>query len=409
MKMTKALIPFFLIILCVSVFIGCSQVDKTDVEGVVTNELNLLKNLDSDTVYKYVSYEDLFPDATEETEHSEDIEEVFTLFFKDFDYKILSIDVDQDQKKATAELKLYTIDTEALARDYDMAYLEDAVLTAAGSDSRDTEQPTDSLEERYLILNDLLKSNEYKTVETDCVMELENTGTEDEQWEVIRTHELENDLVGGLMTYLSDSNLLSPEETLTVYLNTLKTMDLDQMNNYLGVESLLNTSDQAKSSIAAALVEQVHSNFDFKIISCDVQSYMATVETELTTFDSNAILEAYQKELNEYLDSPDAVIDGSQKRYNKSFELLLKNIEENTATVTSAVSFHLVNDGVSWKLTDESQSIGSGIFGTLSSTPVAEDSEDNSSYETDTGDDTGEQEDFSYDENTDDTYYEEDY
>lgn len=409
MKMAKALIPFFLIILCVSVFIGCSQVDKTDVEGVVTNELNLLKNLDSDTVYKYVSYEDLFPDATEETEHSEDIEEVFTLFFKDFDYKILSIDVDQDQKKATAELKLYTIDTEALARDYDMAYLEDAVLTAAGSDSRDTEQPTDSLEERYLILNDLLKSNEYKTVETDCVMELENTGTEDEQWEVIRTHELENDLVGGLMTYLSDSNLLSPEETLTVYLNTLKTMDLDQMNNYLGVESLLNTSDQAKSSIAAALVEQVHSNFDFKIISCDVQSYMATVETELTTFDSNAILEAYQKELNEYLDSPDAVIDGSQKRYNKSFELLLKNIEENTATVTSAVSFHLVNDGVSWKLTDESQSIGSGIFGTLSSTPVAEDSEDNSSYETDTGDDTGEQEDFSYDENTDDTYYEEDY
>ncbi len=392
MKMAKVLIPFLLIIFAVSVFMGCSHLDKTDVEGVVTNELNLLKNLDSDTVHKYVSYEDLFPDATEETGHSKDVEEVFSLFFKDFDYKILNIDVDKDHKKATAELKLSTIDTEALARDYDIAYLKDAVLKAADSGSSDTEERSDSLEERYLILNELLKNNEYEIIETDCSIELENTGTDSEEWEVIRTHELENDLVGGLMTYLSDSTLLSPEETLTVYLNTLKTMDLEQMNNYLGVESLLNTSDEAKNSIAEALVEQVHANFDFKITGSEVQSYKATVETELTTFDSSAILSSYQEELDAYLDSPDAVIDGSQKRYDKSFELLLKNIENNTATVTSPVSFHLVNDGVSWKLTDESQSIGSGIFGTLSSNPVSGESSDEAAgeeeYEEDSSDET---------------------
>ena len=164
------------------------------------------------------------------------------------------------------------------------------------------------------------------------------------------------------------------------------------MNNYLGVESLLNTSDEAKNSIAEALVEQVHANFDFKITGSKVQSYKATVETELTTFDSSAILSAYQEELDAYLDSPDAVIDGSQKRYDKSFELLLKNIENNTATVTSPVSFHLVNDGVSWKLTDESQSIGSGIFGTLSSNPVSGESSDEAAgeeeYEEDSSDET---------------------
>ena len=53
MKMAKAWIPFLLLILAVTVCIGCSHVDKTDVEGVITNELNLLKNLDSDTVHKY--------------------------------------------------------------------------------------------------------------------------------------------------------------------------------------------------------------------------------------------------------------------------------------------------------------------------------------------------------------------
>lgn len=49
-------------------------------------------------------------------------------------------------------------------------------------------------------------------------------------------------------------------------------MDLDQMSNYLGLESLLNTSDDAKASIASALVEQMHKNFDFKITSSQIKA-----------------------------------------------------------------------------------------------------------------------------------------
>ena len=45
------------------------------------------------------------------------------------------------------------------------------------------------------------------------------------------------------MTYLSDPDILSPEDTLAVYLKTLKKMDMEEMSNYLGVESILNTSD----------------------------------------------------------------------------------------------------------------------------------------------------------------------
>ena len=383
MKMAKSVISFLLVILAAFAVIGCSHTDKAEVKEVITNELNLLKNLDTDTVQKYVSYNELFPDVPEETRLSTEVEEVFSLFFKDFDYKILGINVDKNHKTASAKLRLSTIDTKALAKDFDISHLEDAILQDAGShDTEDTS--SDTLESRYLILNELLKNNQYKTVKTDCTMELRNTGTESENWEIVRTHDLENQLVGGLMTYLSDSDLLSPEETLTVYLNTLKKMDLDQMSDYLGIESLLNAPDEAKSSIASALIEQVHNNFDFKITGSDIQSYRATVEAELTTFDSSAILKAYQAELEEYLASPDAVIDGSQKRYNKSLELLLKNIENNTATTTSAVSIHLINDGVSWKLQDDGQAIGEGIFGNLSTTPVSgeeEDYDDSDSYE----------------------------
>ena len=88
MKMAKAWIPFLMIILAVTMIIGCSHMDKTGVEEVITNELNLLKNLDTDTVQKYVSYNELFPDVPEETRLSTEVEEVFSLFFKDFGFSI---------------------------------------------------------------------------------------------------------------------------------------------------------------------------------------------------------------------------------------------------------------------------------------------------------------------------------
>ena len=372
MKFVKGLAPFLLLIFAVSMIIGCSHTDKTDVEGVITNELDLLKNLDSDTAQKYISYKELFPDATEKTERSKEVEEVFSLFFQDFDYRILRIKVDKDKKEASANLKLTTIDARALARDYTISHLEEAILNAADSASQNTEEQSDSMEDRYLILNELLKDHTYKTVETDCTLTLQNISTDGEEWEIKRTHDLENSLVGGLITYLGDSDLLTPEETLTVYLNTLKTMDQDQMSNYLGLESLLSTSDTAKNSIASALVEQMHKNFDFKITDSTVESYQAVIQTEITTFDSDAILKAYQEELDEYLSSPEAVIDGAQKRYNHSLELLLRNIEKNTGTLTHPAVFVLTNDGASWKLQDDGHSIGAGIFGNLSVTTVAE-------------------------------------
>ena len=67
MKIAKNLIAFLVFILAVVCLDGCSHIDKTDVKAVISNELNLLKNLDSDTTQKYVFYKELFPDATKET------------------------------------------------------------------------------------------------------------------------------------------------------------------------------------------------------------------------------------------------------------------------------------------------------------------------------------------------------
>ena len=376
MKTVKHLLAFLMIIL-LSVFLcSCSQSAKAHAEKAIKKDLDLLKNLDSETTMQYISYQELFPDSDDSAKLSADIKEVFSLFFQNFDYKILGISVDSDEKNASAQLKLTTLDAEALASDFVSASLQEEILETASGKENDN---GNSLEQRYLLLYKLLKNNTYSSAERTTSIQLNNLGSSSEpDWEITHSSSLENDLVGGLITYLSDPDLVPPAETLTVYLKTLQEMDVKQMANYLGLDSILNTSDSAKNAIASALMEQFHSCFNYKISSTSVSGYLAEVDAELTTFDSNSILTQYEKELNTYLASADAVIDGSQKRYNKSHELLLDSIKNNQATITATATFHLTNDGASWKLENAGTELGNAIFGTLTASPVPEDStEDN--------------------------------
>lgn len=372
MKTVKYLLAFFFVFLAVSVC-GCSYSAKTSAEKAIKKDLDLLKNLDSETTMKYISYQELFPDSDDNTELSDDIKEVFSLFFQNFDYKILDVSTDQNQETASAQLRLTTLDAQALARDFVSQSLQDEILKAA-SDDKNTEENENSLEQRYLRLHKLLKNNSYKTVDRNASIQLINHGSpSNPNWEITHSYSLENDLVGGLITYLSDPDLVPPDETLGVYLKTLQEMDVQQMSNYLGLDSILNTSDPAKNAIASALMEQFHSCFNYKITDTSVSGYLAEVQADLTTFDSDSILSQYEEELNTYLASADAVIDGSQKRYNKSHELLLDSIKNNTTTTTANATFHLTNDGVSWKLEDAGTELGNAIFGTLTASPVPED------------------------------------
>ena len=387
MKVVKCLLPILLIGLIIF-GIGCSGMDKTDIGEVITNELDLLKNLDSDTTLKYISYRELFPDAENNDQLSDRITEVFSLFFKDFDYKILSIDVNQKNHSATADLRLTTLDAQALARDYTSALLKKDIMDAA-ENTENTNETGLSLEERYTVLSELLKDTEYDTVQHECSIEL--SSTEDDTWEIKRTYSLENDLVGNLMTYLSDPDILSPDETLNVYLKTLKEMDLNQMNNYLGLENSFSDSDTAKQEIALALAGKIHSSFDYEIVSTDVSGYHAQVHTKITTFDSDAILRDYQDQIDQYLSTSKAVIDGQENRYQKSFDILLKCIQKTTETRNSAVTFHLINDGVSWKLEDNSLELGNAILGTLTQAP----SEEEDFTDSDQTDEESEEDDYS--------------
>lgn len=372
MKSAKKLSPLltFLALFFLLGAAGCSGKEEKKIEEVVKRELELLKNLDSDATQKYISYQELFPDE-EDTAISASMKEVFSLFFRDFDYKILNIHIDKDKENATVELRLVTIDAQALARDFTTAQLREEISMAAVS--QDDHSSSVSLEKRYEILDQLLNSEDYQTVERNCTVSLISTEEEKERsWEIERTYTLENDLVGGLMTYLTDPDILPPQDTLLVYLDTLKNMTAAELGNYLNADSIASTEDKSKIALAQALVNQVYTSFDYEILSSEISGYQAEIKADITTFDCDSILKNYQKELDAYLASADAVIDGSQKRYETSYEMLLDAINNNKEVKTVETTFNLINDGASWKLEDAGTVFGQALFGTLTSSPVAE-------------------------------------
>ena len=257
MNINKHLILLFSVLFflfAVSVSSGCFRKNESDVKSVVRNELDQLKNLDSETTQKYIPYTELFPDATENTDLTDEINKTFSLFFRKFNYKISDVIVGTTNHSATVSVKLTTIDSKVLARDFKAELLRTQITESAQAQKGNIKDSSRSLEAHYLILNHLLNTNDYDTAETDCNIQLVNTGNDKkEKWKIQRTNSLEDDLVGGLIADLADPDILSPEDTLSIYLDTLKQMDLTQISSYLGVVSIMNTSDAAKNSIGSQM------------------------------------------------------------------------------------------------------------------------------------------------------------
>lgn len=181
MNINKHLILLFSVLFflfAVSVSSGCFRKNESDVKSVVRNELDQLKNLDSETTQKYIPYTELFPDATENTDLTDEINKTFSLFFRKFNYKISDVIVGTTNHSATVSVKLTTIDSKVLARDFKAELLRTQITESAQAQKGNIKDSSRSLEAHYLILNHLLNTNDYDTAETDCNIQLVNTGND---------------------------------------------------------------------------------------------------------------------------------------------------------------------------------------------------------------------------------------
>ena len=352
MKLFRGVLLFFLLLL--GIFLGIyANSEKKQVKEAVVSEFNQLKNLDPDTVQQYLVSEGLFLDASTSQASSSTIEEVASLFFKDFDYKILTIRTGKTE--ADCSVQITTLDAHILSKDYQKEYLTEAILaTANGQVPQDT-----SLEQRYLLLKDLIQNRTYQTVSNSCTIHLRKT---EKEWQIQKDQNLKNELVGGFISAIANPYLLTPAETTDIYFHTLKNMDASQMYNYLGLTGLLDNSDENSQAVAAALLDQMRACLDYRIVDSQDNGSMATVNTEITSFSCTEILSQYNKKTDEYLSTPEALIDGPQGRLEKCNQILLDCNTGNTATQSQSIPLTLINDGVSWKLQSNVQ-LGTALFG----------------------------------------------
>ena len=335
---------------------GCS-VRTSAVKKALAAELDYLKSLDSDQEFSIMSYKELFPNA--DGLESTAIRDIFVLFFKDFDYKIQQITLDEKSDKALVSVNLTTLDAASLAKDFAAHSLKIQIESAAGHSS----QSLETLDEHCRLLNHLLKTNEYEVSTSVCQIPMIKT---ENSWEIQRSVAVENDLTGGLITCLSDPFILTPEETMDVYLSAIKQMNLPELRRFFMLDSLFDDiDDPAKSEIAGALTGQIIKTFDYQILGAETKLFESTVNIRITTFDGDAIIAACKDELSEYMNSPEAVLDGYSGRYEKSLELLLSHISANEKTIQKDVVIGLINDGISWKPESPEQSLGPAVFGAL--------------------------------------------
>lgn len=340
---------------------GCDNTDQKQVKKAVVSEFDRLKELNSKTVQNYLASESLFPDASTSQASSAVVEEVASQFFKDFDYKILKIHV--EETTATCSLQITTLDAHTLAKDYQRGYLTQVIMaTANGQGFTDA-----SLEQHYILMKDLMQKNNYQTISNSCSINLVKDGR---HWKIQRDKELKNQLVGGFITAAANPYLLTPADTVDVYFRALKSMNTAQMGAYLGLNELFSNSDPNSQALASALLLQVQACFDYRVVGAKDNGTIATVDTEITSFSYNDILSNYNKKLDDYLATTDALIDGPSGRLEKSNELLLKCIAENTATQSNSVPLTLINDGISWKLQSNAL-LGKALFGEFNADTAA--------------------------------------
>lgn len=352
-------IKFFLGLLCcltAASFSGCIPGKNRAVRKAVQVELNQLKSSEARDIANCISTQNLLPASMESDSLSQDIADVFTLFYNDFSFRVKDITVDEDH--ATARTQIKNLDANTLASDFIASSLQHHIAYGAGLEKHEF-----SANDSYLLLKDLLQTNKYPTETILVDINLKKTG---DTWQVIHTPELDNLLTGNFLSHATDPNLLSPSRIVEIHFDAIKGFNSDQLKKYLCLDKLLDEEEENTYSmeIADAFSQQICRFFDYKITDETINGQEATVQVSVTSADIHSIVDAYQKKLNPWLKTSEALAAGADGRYTKIQEMMLSCIRANETSTTNDISISLLNDGVNWKIQMEPE-ISHAVLGDI--------------------------------------------
>lgn len=308
-------------------------------EQVVRNDLNRIRELDADTIQSFVSYENLLnSDLTSAALNDKTVEAV-SLFFKNFNYKILQKQTEGDTASVT--VRITNIDMHALASD-----LLRAILTESVDIYRDSgERQTDNY---YELLYDTLSAKTYEIKNTTAVFQLRKN---ESGWVILADSELENALVSGFISYINDPHLLPVSEILSIHLDAFRELSPEQWADYLAADDIFALYNEEYShKIDAEYISQLANAFDYEIIKCTEEDKSAEAVVRIRSVNMSNVLAIYKEKLLSYAQTTRSLRDDSVSFSNETSRLLLESLRENDKTTGTDVTIHMRNTGKLWEI-----------------------------------------------------------
>lgn len=336
----------------------------------VQQELELIRKLDENTIFSFVSYENLMNSNLSSGEIDSYATEAVDLFFENFTYSIHNEEISGNE--ATVTVQITNIDAKALARDLCTEILRDSVDIYPEDDTDSTTG------DYYRLLRDTLSSNTYDTVVTTAYFHLQK---ENNLWVILSDGELEDELVGGFISYMNDPYILSATETLTIHLDALKDLSADQWMDYLEIEDIFATyNTEYYSLIDEEYIRQLTDAFDYEILRCTEDGSAAEAVVRVTSVDMTSVLEVYKDALLEYADTTQSIRDSDVTFSNETSRMLLEALQENTKTTSTDVTISFSNNGSVWEVYFDSD-FTNALMGDINAAIEAFASEDAGSQE----------------------------
>lgn len=334
-------IPLILILqlLCLHFLLAWHNKRMGSPSLAVQHELSLIQELDEATIESFVSYQNLTGSRIASGSIGKETADAVTLFFRDFQYRILNEQIDSDT--ATVTVNITNCDMHALAQD-----LCTAIFRQTAAIYPPEEKMTTS--DYYRLLYDTLSSSHYDTVVTTAYFRLQK----DEQgWVILADSTLEDELVSGFISYINDPYILPASTLLGLQLDALKDLNAEQWKDYLGIDDVFATynTDYAPQ-IDLEYVTQLAAAYDYEILKCKEDGDTTHATVRITSLDMPAVLTQYKKYLLEYAATTKSIRDNDVQVSNETSRLLLLALQENTETHSTDIDLTFHNNGQTWEI-----------------------------------------------------------
>lgn len=308
--------------------------------AVVSHELDLIRELDEDTIRSLISYENMATSFGLSSDIGPETTEAVALFFRNFDYHLHSETISGDTAEVTAEIT--NLDMQALARDL----CKD--LTAHTISIFPQTKNPQTLNDFFSLLGETLKKNTYGLAVTTAYFHLKKT---DGSWVIQADDALQDQLVSNFISWINDENLLTPQEVLTIYLDEFSALDADAWLQYLQTEDIFSTGSEAYAAdVDRCYTEKLAECFSYSIDQCDTSGSDCTAQITINSLDMHQVLKTYKEKLVDYAHTSDSITSDEAGLSDASAQYLLEALEENAQAASFPVSVTLHNDGHSWQL-----------------------------------------------------------